>query len=125
MGHQRLGQLQLEPGRDAHADDQRPGAVYGGVNASGAATTISYTTLELEPRGTTGSTPVNLLDLGVQKVLKFGNRYQLKLMLDAFNVFNINTISAYSSGNRSLAGYTQPTTIIAPRVFRFNVRVVF
>ena len=29
-----------------------PGAVYGGVNAAGAATTISQTTLEFEPRGT-------------------------------------------------------------------------
>ena len=102
-----------------------PGAVYGGVNASGAATTISYPTLEAEPRGSTRFPPVNLLDLGVQKVLKFGNRYQLKLGLDAFNVMNANTISAYSSGNRSVAGFTQPTTILAPRVFRFNVRVVF
>jgi hypothetical protein len=40
-------------------------------------------------------------------------------------VFNINTITTYSSGNRSLAGYTQPTVIIAPRVFRFGTRIAF
>ncbi|MEO7275845.1 MAG: hypothetical protein ABIX28_26060, partial [Vicinamibacterales bacterium] len=102
-----------------------PGSVYGGLNAAGAATTISYGTLEVEPRGTTRFKPVNLLDLGIQKALKFGNRYQLKLGLDAFNILNINTITAYSSGNRSLAGFTQPTTIIAPRVFRVSTRVVF
>jgi len=47
------------------------------------------------------------------------------LMFDAFNIFNINTITSYSSGNRSLAGFTQPTAIIAPRVFRVGARVMF
>ena len=104
-----------------------PGNVYGGVNAStGAATTIQYTTLELEERGATRFEPVKLLDLGVQKAFRFANsRYQLKLMFDAFNVFNINTITNYSSGNRSAAGFTQPTAIIPPRVYRVGVRVVF
>ena len=102
-----------------------PGAIYGGVNAAGAATTISTNTLELEPRGSTRFKPVNLLDLGLQKALKFGSKYQIKLMLDAFNILNINTITAYSSGNKSLAGYTQPTTIIAPRVFRIGTRIAF
>jgi hypothetical protein len=60
----------------------------------------------------------------VQKAIKF-DRYQVRLMFDAFNVFNINTITDYSSGNRSLAGYTQPTVIIAPRVFRVGARFVF
>jgi hypothetical protein len=101
-----------------------PGAVYGGVNANGAATTINRNTVELEPRGTTRLEPVKLLDLGVQKAIKF-DRYQVRLMFDAFNVFNINTITDYSSGNRSLAGYTQPTVIIAPRVFRVGARFVF
>ena len=46
-------------------------------------------------------------------------------MFDGFNVFNINTITDYSSDNRSLAGYTQPTQIIAPRVFRLGARLAF
>ena len=57
--------------------------------------------------------------------MKFGTKYQIKLILDAFNVFNVNTVTAFSSGNKSLAGYTQPTTIIAPRVFRIGTRVSF
>ena len=88
-------------------------------------TTINTNTLELEPRGSTRFKPVNLLDLGLQKAFKFGSKYQIKLMLDAFNILNINTITAYSSGNKSLAGYTQPTTIIAPRVFRIGTRIAF
>jgi hypothetical protein len=36
-----------------------------------------------------------------------------------------DTVTSYSSGNRSLAGYTQPTAIIAPRVFRVGARVTF
>ncbi len=73
-----------------------PGSVYGGVNSSGAATTISYGTgsLEVEERGATRFEPVKLLDLGLQKAFRFGaSKYQLKLMFDAFNIFNINTIT--------------------------------
>jgi hypothetical protein len=102
-----------------------PGAVYGGVNSSGAATTINKTTLELEDRGTTRFDPVKLLDLGVQKNIRFGDGRSIRVMFDAFNVFNINTITSYSSGNRSLAGFTQPTVIIAPRVFRIGARLAF
>src|SRR4029079_1350692 len=39
-----------------------PGAVYGGVNSSGAATTINQNTLEFQPRGDTRLDPVKLLD---------------------------------------------------------------
>ena len=103
-----------------------PGATYGGLLPTGAAaSTINQNTLELEARGETRLKPVNLLDLGFQKALKFGTKYQIKLILDAFNVFNVNTVTAFSSGNKSLAGYTQPTTIIAPRVFRIGTRIAF
>ena len=103
-----------------------PGAVYGGINASGAATTFNTNTVEFEQRGTTRFAPVKLLDLGAQKAFRWGGgSRQVKLMFDAFNVFNINTVTTYSSNNRSLAGYTQPTVIIAPRVFRVGARVAF
>jgi hypothetical protein len=46
-------------------------------------------------------------------------------MLDGFNVFNTNTIQAYSSANRSNATYTSPSTIVAPRVFRVGGTVNF
>jgi hypothetical protein len=102
-----------------------PGNVYGGINASGAATTISKTTLELEPRGPTRFDPVKLLDLGAQKSIRFRGGRSFKVMVDAFNIFNINTITSFSSGNRSLGTFTQPTVIVAPRVFRFGGRIAF
>jgi Carboxypeptidase regulatory-like domain len=103
-----------------------PGQVYGGVNASGAATTINYNTLEFTGRDAQRFKPIKLLDLGAQKVFEFnGGRQRVKLILDAFNVFNVNTITAFSSGNLSLAGYTQPSTIVPPRVFRVGTALVF
>jgi hypothetical protein len=103
-----------------------PGSVYGGLNAAGAATTISRTTIEFQPRDGTRFDPVQLLDLGLQKGFKLGaSSRQIKLMFDAFNVFNINTVTSYSSGNKSTAGFTQPTVIIAPRVFRVGTRITF
>ena len=103
-----------------------PGAVYGGVNASGAPTTINKTTLEFEDRGTTRLGAVQLLDLGAQKTIRLGDRGRsVRVMFDAFNIFNVNTITSWSSGNRSLAGFTQPTAIVAPRVFRVGARLAF
>ena len=104
-----------------------PGSVYGGVNAlTGAATTISYTTLEYQDRNAYRFDPIKLLDLGAQKVFQFnGGRQRIKLILDAFNVFNINTITAFASQNMSTAGGTQPSTIVSPRVFRVGTQLVF
>ncbi len=68
-----------------------PGNVYGGVNATGAATTISYTTLEFQERNEFRFEDTKMLDLGVQKVFAMGiERYKLELMADLFNVFNVN-----------------------------------
>ena len=42
------------------------------------------------------------------------------------NLFNINTIQAYSSANLSLtATYNSPATIVPPRVFRFGASLNF
>ena len=103
-----------------------PGQVYGGLNTTGGATTITYNTLEFTDRNTERFKPIKLLDLGVQKVFQFnGGRQRIKLILDAFNVFNVNTITAFSSGNMSVAGFTQPTTIVSPRVFRIGTQLGF
>jgi hypothetical protein len=103
-----------------------PGAVYGGITSTGSTTTISYTTLEVEPRGERRLDPIKLLDLGVQKAFQFrGGKNRIKLMVDAFNIFNVNTVLSYASNNRSLIGFGQPSTIVGPRVFRFGTAVTF
>ena len=120
------GNLNMYDGATRTLTINGPGAVYGGVNAAGAATTISYTTLEFQDRDAFRFDPIKLLDLGAQKVFQFnGGRQRIKLILDAFNVFNINTITAYASGNISTAGGTQPSTIVSPRVFRVGTQFVF
>ena len=62
----------IEKARAGRRRSTEPGAVYGGVSSSGAATTINKTTLELETRGATRLDPVNLLDLGMSKKVKLG-----------------------------------------------------
>jgi hypothetical protein len=120
------GNLNMYDGATRTLTINGPGSVYGGVNASGNPTTISYTTLEFQDRDAYRFDPVKLLDLGVQKVFQFNQgRQRIKLILDAFNVFNINTITAYASGNLSTAGGTQPSTIVSPRVFRIGTQIVF
>ena len=59
-------------------------------------------------------------------MIKFrGGKNRVKLMLDGFNLFNVNTITAYASGNQSVAGFTQPSTIVPPRVFRVGASLNF
>jgi Carboxypeptidase regulatory-like domain len=99
-----------------------PGTVFGGVGQA----TQSQDTLEYQPRDTVRFDPVGLFDVGIAKNLKWrGDSRSIRLMFDGFNILNANTITSYNSGNSSTAAFTQPTVIIAPRVFRFGVRVTF
>ncbi len=104
-----------------------PGSVYGGVNANGGATTISYGTLEFQPRDKSRYDTTKLLDLSLQKAIRFrGGRNRVKLSLDAFNVFNINTIQSFASNNLSQpSSVVAPRSIVPPRVFRFGASIAF
>jgi carboxypeptidase family protein len=98
-----------------------PGAVYGGTSGN-----LTYNTLTQASVDTFRYDPTNLLDLSVQKIIKFrGGKERLKLMADGFNMFNVNAIQTYVSGNQSSAGFTQPASIIPPRVFRFGASIQF
>jgi hypothetical protein len=106
-----------------------PGSVYGGISsATGRPTTISYGngSLEVEPRGSTRLDNEKLLDMSVQKTFAFQNgRRRVKLMFDAFNVFNANTITDWVSDNRSNSGFTRVEDIVPPRVFRVGMQIGF
>ncbi len=66
---------------------------------------------------------VKLFDNRLSKRIKtFGNQ-QLEAMLDVFNTFNVNTITAQT--NRMGSAYLQPTDIVAPRVLRLSLRYKF
>ena len=97
VGHHRLRQPEHRRRRQAHAVHQRAG--HGlrrrqrddrrGHDHSSATTTLTF-----QPTGTTRFGATKLLDLGAQKVFTFrGGKNRLKLMFDAFNIFNINTIT--------------------------------
>jgi hypothetical protein len=120
------GDLNITDGAIRNRTINGPGSVYGGADANGAATTISYSTLSFEPVGTTRFEPIKLLDLGLQKSFQLrGAANRVKLMLDVFNLFNINTITSFSSNVVSLAGYVQPTAVVPPRVFRVGAGLTF
>jgi hypothetical protein len=106
-----------------------PGSVYGGISsATGNPTTISYGngSLEVESRGTTRQESPALLDLSVQKKFAFrGGRQWVKVSFDGFNVMNSNTITSWSSNNRSSSNFERVSGIVPPRVFRFGLQVGF
>ena len=98
-----------------------PGAVPGGTTG-----TITRNTLQQAADDAVRFEDAVLLDIGVQKVFKFrSGKNRLKLMMDGFNMFNNNSIQSYVSGNQSVAGFTQPASVVPPRVFRFGASIQF
>jgi hypothetical protein len=106
-----------------------PGSVpgSGGVNYLGVTqSALSFTTLAFQPANAVRYAPTKLLDMGAQKVFSFrGGKNRVTLMLDAFNIFNSNTIQSYNTNNISLSTNTSPTSLIAPRVFRIGAKIAF
>jgi len=64
---------------------------------------------------------VKLWDNRVSKRIALWHNHSVEGLFDLFNTLNVNTVTAQT--NRST--YLQPTTIIAPRVFRLGVRYKF
>src|SRR5262249_13831127 len=100
------GNLNVIDGANRALTVSGPATAYGGVSpTTGANTTISFGNnpqLAFQPTGTTRLESTKLLDLGAQKVFVFrGGKNRLKVMFDAFNVFNVNTITSYSSNSLS------------------------
>jgi hypothetical protein len=88
--------------------------------------TISYSTLTFQPANATRYPAQRLLDIGAQKVIKLGGgKYRVKLAFDAFNIFNVNTITSYSSSNLDLTGFTSPSALVPPRVYRVGATFSF
>jgi Carboxypeptidase regulatory-like domain len=120
-GLQASANLNVNDGNTRTLTVTGPGNVYGGTTG-----TINYGTLEFQARDSVRYKSTTLLDAGVQKVIAFGGgRYRLKLMADAFNITNINTVRSYSSSNLSLATSSQISGIVAPRVFRISAQINF
>jgi len=103
-----------------------PGNVYGGVNAVGAATTISRATIQFQDADATRFEKIALLDLSLQKTVSLrGGQNRIKLSIDGFNMLNRAVVRSYSSNNMSLATSSRVSSIVPPRVFRFGVQLNF
>ena len=54
-----------------------------------------------------------------------GGKNRLTLTLDAFNLFNVNTVTAYASNNVDSSLFKAAGAIVPPRVLRLGARITF
>jgi hypothetical protein len=107
---------------DGPGDDFDTGARTPGGNVIEA----DYSELDYQPNGTTRNKAVKLLDLGVSKTFALrGGKNRLKVMVDGFNILNVNTITGWASNNRSETDFNAPDSIVPPRVIRFGAQFGF
>jgi hypothetical protein len=70
---------------------------------------------------------INVTDLRVAKVLRFGGK-RLNVGLDLYNLFNANAPTAFETVFDFAtvgARWMQPTTVLNPRALRFNAQFEF
>ncbi len=76
-----------------------------------------------------------ILDVRLEKIFKFGDKYRLGLIADVFNVFNADTVTYWGTllgSDYFLDPETYPSTaghalygIVNPRQARLGVRLLF
>jgi hypothetical protein len=116
--------LNVNPGGTRTRTIDGPGSVPGSGGLTG--NNLSYNTLQYQPVDSERYDKTTLLDAGVHKTFTLaGGRYRVKVMGDAFNIFNIATVRGYSSSNLSSTASTQVSSIVPPRVFRFGAQITF
>lgn len=79
--------------------------------------------LILEPYGSSRYDALQTMDLRVSKVFRFGRR-SIEGSMDVFNLGNVNTVLTRNL-NQAASNANSVTGIVAPRILRFGVRVVF
>ena len=126
------GNLNFNDGATRDRRINGPVTANGGLTASGTpATALSgatYDTIRFEAANAERLDATPLLDLGVHKVFSFrGGRNRVKVMADVFNVFNINTITNYTTNGENLSStsYNAVSSIVPPRVFRIGAQLTF
>jgi hypothetical protein len=81
--------------------------------------------LRAEPGGTTHLPTTSLTDLALSKQFRLARGRAVTFEATVFNLFNVNTIRGYSSGNLSNSTFTRVSSIVPPRVIRVFARVNF
>lgn len=90
-------------------------------------------TFFIEPRGSHHYPMDHQIDIRLEKIFTFANKYRLGLMLDVFNLLNVDTITSW--GTRWMYDWypdTWPSTsghqlygIVNPRQARVGIRLIF
>ncbi len=95
------------------------GAPYGRVVAAN----LNYNSAQLilvEPIGTRRQDRVSVVDVRVEKQLRFADRARVGLFLDVYNLMNANT--AININWRAGAAFERATTVLPPRIAKFGVK---
>ena len=92
-----------------------------GRSLSGNASNI---TVNLIPPGTVYGNRINVLDVRVAKLLKFG-RSRSTLGVDIYNALNSSAVLTYSSAFVPGGTWLQPLTIATPRFFKLTAEIDF
>jgi hypothetical protein len=79
--------------------------------------------IRMEPVTAHRAPSVGIMDMRLDKALKFGNIGKLTLQMDAFNILNSGTITVFRTA--TAATYNEVLGLLDPRVIRFGVRYDF
>ncbi len=90
------------------------------VNPGGTA----FGRVNLLPQGGVYAPRLNQVDLRVAKILKFG-RTRTNVGFDIYNLFNANPGLVFNQSYNLPASYLAPTTVLLPRLARFNITMDF
>jgi len=83
-------------------------------------------TVLAEPRGSEHRLDSwNLLDLRIEKVFQFSDRYNVKIAADFFNLLNSDTMIETLSTRGLAEGFLEPARIIPPRRVQLAIRLAF
>ncbi len=86
-----------------------------------------------ETRGSNHFKMANLLDLRLEKIFNFHQRYRLGIIFDVFNLFNDNTITSWGTrigydwtpGEFPSSNGHEDISIVNPRQARVGIRLIF
>ncbi|HXG86770.1 MAG TPA: TonB-dependent receptor [Vicinamibacterales bacterium] len=87
------------------------------------ATALNYNSSQIilaEPIGTRRQETVSVVDVRLEKQLRFADKARVGLFVDVFNVMNANT--AVNINWRSGANFEKATTVLGPRIAKFGAK---
>lgn len=121
------GSFTSRPGADIQAVYPVTAAIAGRpiIGSTAGATQINVNLIE---RNTSYRDTINNLDMRVSKSFRFGGRYKMQGMLDAYNLLNAGTVTVLSEtfgANPATRVWMNPQAIQTGRYLRFGMQFTF